>query len=222
MKRLAVVVLMLSVLVFSNVHVSKAESEIPTTYTITCNSITITGAGGEMEPSNGGYVELYDSSTDQYLVEEEFEADYGEPYSVTFYFIGEYEPGDAVELELYDYNGEIYREGTIPPCTNDDEEDDCPIFTDGRLNDCDAGQTAAVYCNDDGSVKVLAIFKGEGYPAFTATEDEIAAVPTHPAKNTLIKSGNGAFLYRLTSGLLQVNRAEDGTGKVYSFRFTCD
>jgi hypothetical protein len=100
-------------------------------------------------------------------------------------------------------------------------QDSCANFSDGRLNKCDAGQTAAVYCKADGSVEVLAIYKGEGYPAFTATTEEIAKVPTHPAKNTLIKSGNGAFLYRLTSGLLQVNRAEDGTGKVYSFRFGC-
>jgi hypothetical protein len=79
-----------------------------------------------------------------------------------------------------------------------------------------------VYCKDDGSVEVKAIFDGKGYPAFIATREEIAKVPTHPAKNTLIKQGNGAFLYRLTSGELQVNRRQDGIpAKEYSFRFTC-
>jgi hypothetical protein len=93
-------------------------------------------------------------------------------------------------------------------------------FTDGRLNCNDAGQTAAIYCKPDGSVEVLAIFEGKGYPAFTASPAEIASVPAKPAKNTLIKQGNGAFLYRLTSGQLQVNRREDGTpAKDYSFRF---
>jgi hypothetical protein len=95
----------------------------------------------------------------------------------------------------------------------------CP-FSDGRLNHCDAGQTAAVYCQSDGSVTVLAIYKSQGYPAFTASVAEIAAVSAKPAKNTLIKQGNGAFLYRLTSGELQVNRRDDGSAaKAYSFRF---
>jgi hypothetical protein len=94
----------------------------------------------------------------------------------------------------------------------------CP-FADGRLNHCDAGQTVAVYCEKDGSVTALAIYANKGYPAFTVTPDEIAQVPIHPAKNTAIKSGNGATLYRLTSGEMQVNRAEDGTGKLYAFRF---
>jgi hypothetical protein len=98
---------------------------------------------------------------------------------------------------------------------------DTCTFTDGRLNCHDAGQTAAVYCESDGSVVGLAIYKGVGYPAFIATKAEIDAVPANPEKNTLIKEGNGAFLYRLTSGQLQVNRAEDGTGKTYSFKFTC-
>jgi hypothetical protein len=95
----------------------------------------------------------------------------------------------------------------------------CPIFTDGRLNNCDPGQTAAVYCQSNGAIEVLAIFNSKGYPAFVATPDEIAKVPAKPSVNTLIKSGNGASLYRLTSGELQVNRAEDGTGKLYRFIF---
>jgi hypothetical protein len=98
---------------------------------------------------------------------------------------------------------------------------DCDVlFHDGRLNNDDAGETFAVYCKADGSVEVMAIYKGEGFLAFVASPAEIAAVPTHPATNTIIKQGKGAFLYRLTSGLLQVNRAEDGTpAKDYSFAF---
>jgi hypothetical protein len=92
-------------------------------------------------------------------------------------------------------------------------------FTDGRLNNCDAGQTAAVYCLADGSVKILAIYKSKGYDALLVTPAEIAKVPAKPAVNTAIKTGNGATLYRLTSGELQVNRAEDVTGKLYSFIF---
>jgi hypothetical protein len=49
---------------------------------------------------------------------------------------------------------------------------------------------------------------------------KIAKVPKNPTVNTVIKSGNGATLYRLMSGELQVNRAEDGTGKMYRFVFS--
>ena len=84
----------------------------------------------------------------------------------------------------------------------------------------DAGETFAVYCQSDGSVKVITIHQdSKGYPAFTASPKEIAAVPNKPAANTAIKSGDGATLYRLTSGQLQLNRAEFGTGKRYSFIF---
>jgi hypothetical protein len=95
----------------------------------------------------------------------------------------------------------------------------CPIFLDGRLNDCDADETAAIYCEADGSVMVMAIWQGKGYDAFSASPDEIALVPKKPTANTAIKSGNGATLYRLMSGQLQVNRAADDTGKLYRFIF---
>jgi hypothetical protein len=92
---------------------------------------------------------------------------------------------------------------------------------DNRLNSvCDApAQTVAVYCEKDGSVTVYAIYASKGYLAFIASPDEIAKVPSKPVKNTLIKQNLGARLYRLTSGELQVNRAEDSTGKDYVFIF---
>ncbi len=79
-----------------------------------------------------------------------------------------------------------------------------PLYYDGRLNDKDGAETAAVYCMGDGSVRVYAL----GTPwfiSFTASHTEIARVPKKPAVNTLIKQGKGAVLYRLTSGELQVN-----------------
>jgi subtilisin-like proprotein convertase family protein len=110
--------------------------------------------------------------------------------------------------------------GSVDTWTLKFQPSTCTLFTDGRLNSCDAGQTAAVYCAADGTVTVLAIWKGEGFPGIVATKAEIDAVPLHPAKNTLIKEGNGVRLYRLTSGKLQVNRASE-KGKDYSFRFSC-
>ncbi len=94
----------------------------------------------------------------------------------------------------------------------------CP-FHDGRLNSCDAGQTAAVYCST-GTVNVYAVdaTTSAGRYAFSASPAEIVKVPFKPAKNTAIKSNLGATLYRLTSGELQVNRLEP-TGKMYAYIF---
>jgi hypothetical protein len=77
-------------------------------------------------------------------------------------------------------------------------------FHDGRENCNDAGQTDAVYCKD-GGVTVYALYKEVGYLAFTVTKAELASFPEKPARNTLIKQGKGAELYRLTSGELQLN-----------------
>jgi hypothetical protein len=96
---------------------------------------------------------------------------------------------------------------------------DCPGFGDGRINRCDAGQTVAIYCMSDGAIMVLNINTGKGSLAFIATRADIDAGSAKPATNTVIKSGNGATLYRLAGGELQVNRPEPETGKMYAYRF---
>lgn len=83
-----------------------------------------------------------------------------------------------------------------------------PIFDDGRLN-MDALETAAIYCLADGSVRVYVPGSPLWTIAFDASPAEIASVATKPLKNTLIKSGKGAFLYRLTSGELQINSSNN-------------
>jgi hypothetical protein len=108
---------------------------------------------------------------------------------------------------------------TICPKDASTHSGPCPLFWDGRLNDCDAGQTAAIYCEGDGSVTIYAIYAGTGYKAFSVSLDEIAQIPTYPQTNTLIKENMGARLYRLTSGWLQLNRVEDGTANDYRFIF---
>src|SRR5260221_10249372 len=78
-------------------------------------------------------------------------------------------------------------------------------FTDGRLNSHDPWETAALFCQPNGNLNVLVIGQPVWTLAFTVTPAAIAAVPKHPAQNTLIKQAHGAALYRLTDGLLQVN-----------------
>ncbi len=92
----------------------------------------------------------------------------------------------------------------------------CP-FTDGRLNNCDADQTAAVYCDGTGGVIIYVVDHGIGYYDYHLT---YAQLNQHPAQshNTLIMDSMGAFLYRLTDGTLQVNRVKPD-GKYYVFRW---
>jgi hypothetical protein len=91
-----------------------------------------------------------------------------------------------------------------------------PIFTDGRLNDNDPGQTAAIYCENKG-ITVYGFYHGISFVAFKASTAEINKVPEHPTVNTLIKQGHGIRLYRLTGGQFQIN-APDG----YVFIWTAD
>jgi len=121
--------------------------------------------------------------------------------------------GDIVRVTVTLDDGEIF---TNYPCGG--SSGTCQSG-DGRLN-CDAAQTVAVYCLSDGSVKILAIdaVTNNGTLAFIASPTEIAKVPAKPTKNTAIKSGMDATLYRLTSGELQVNRNEP-SGKPYVFIF---
>jgi len=99
------------------------------------------------------------------------------------------------------------------------------LFPDSRLNQ-DPGQTVTAYCQNGGgiytggtlSVYTIDPVTSKGVFAFNVTPAEIAAVPAKPAVDTVIKSGSGATLYRLTSGELQLNRPEP-SGKMYAFRF---
>jgi hypothetical protein len=90
-------------------------------------------------------------------------------------------------------------------------------FTDARLNKCDAGQTAAVYC-EKGTLIVYAIYNGKGYLAFKMTKEELDRFPANPERNILIKQIMGVRLYRLSSGELQINRAQN-EGQDYVFRW---
>ena len=81
------------------------------------------------------------------------------------------------------------------------------LFDDGRINNRaeDAAQTAAIYCESDGGVTIWVVRNSVGTFAFTATRQDIDAVPANPAHNTIIKQGFNITLYRLAGGKLQVN-----------------
>jgi hypothetical protein len=83
-----------------------------------------------------------------------------------------------------------------------------PLFSDGRQNHSDAGQTAAVYCGvpNPGDLRVYALYKEVGYLAFTVTKAQLAAGVQKPASPYMIKQGLGAQLWRLPSGDLQIRR----------------
>jgi hypothetical protein len=88
-------------------------------------------------------------------------------------------------------------------------------FNDGRINKyvADDNQTATIYCTKSGGVEIYGFYNGKSYLALRVTKAEIAAVPEHPAQNTLIKEAHGIRLYRLAGGQLQVNAPPLEAGK---------
>jgi hypothetical protein len=107
--------------------------------------------------------------------------------------------------------------GTCPGLPTFDDGNSV-AFNDGRINNTTADQPVSIYCKDDGSITVFAIYDGKGYLAFTATKQELAKYPEHPAQNTLIKEAKGARLYKLTSGEYQVNRTKADNSE-YEYRW---
>jgi hypothetical protein len=97
-----------------------------------------------------------------------------------------------------------------------------PVFSDNRLNNNDAYETAAVYCEGDGSVQVYVTGSPKWILDFTASPADIAKVSTKPSQNTIIKQGNVAALSRLTNGMFQVSapglNPKDGN-YTYSFPY---
>lgn len=77
---------------------------------------------------------------------------------------------------------------------------------DNRVNVYDRAAGVVIYCLPDDTIALYDIdIRGHGALALTATSAEVAAIPTFPGENTLIKANGVIRLYRLTSGELQVN-----------------
>jgi hypothetical protein len=77
-------------------------------------------------------------------------------------------------------------------------------FKDGRLNNRDAGQSAAIYC-ENGGITIYGLYNSQGFIAFKTSKAEIARVSATPSVNTRIKSAKGITLWRLTSGEFEVS-----------------
>lgn len=196
-----------------------------TSYNITCSGFTVSGTSTESSISvsnniwpNGGVV--YPVSGGLYTVTVTFPSPEALGTGIDVQVQGSPSPAGGWDGQLYSYLEEVpcpASYGIAAPKSKGDKPV-CPIYLDGRLNNCDIGENAAIYCTPNGSVEVWAIYNSDGFWAFTASPTEIAAVPKKPATNTLIKQGLGARLYRLTSGQLQLSRATD-KGRDYSFVF---
>ena len=100
-------------------------------------------------------------------------------------------------------------------CDQDCCEIDCDVpppaicyNTDGRENSiCDnATETAALYCNEDGSMTMRGyVTPPQLWPiVFTVSRDMIEQVGS-PSVDTLLGQGNGIRLYRLVGGGFQIN-----------------
>jgi len=103
----------------------------------------------------------------------------------------------------------------VPPAPS------APICTnvDGRVNILcyDEAQTAAIYCNADGSITVRGyVTPPNPWPiAFTISKTKIETVGV-PSTNTPLGDGMGITLYRLAGGGFQVNApGQHGTEYVW-------
>jgi hypothetical protein len=140
---------------------------------------------------------------------------------------GNYTAPSAGIYEVYGFADNDYDTGLLTiTCSGSaggdavDHAKLCP-FTDGRVNDCTAGETAAIYCTAEGDFQVYGLLNGKGFLAMVVSKAEIAAVPEYPKQNTLIKEAFGIRLYRLTSGQLQINSpASEADKPDYVFRWT--
>lgn len=125
-------------------------------------------------------------------------------------------------FELFDF-GQIYGNTelylvTIPAPT--EQSASCPVFYDGRINNCDAAAPVVVYPYQDESGDGLEIYDTDGNQILIVTADEIALVGDSPAENTLIADIDRLNLrvYRLSSGEFQV-MASQYNGKTYVLIF---
>lgn len=82
-------------------------------------------------------------------------------------------------------------------------------FSEGPIKHYAGQETAIVYCNARGNLNVWLASHAPGYFPFTATKDELVSVSPRPAQDTLIKSDVGVALYRLPTGKVQINAAND-------------
>lgn len=91
----------------------------------------------------------------------------------------------------------------------------CPVFFDGRINNCDTGNKIVIYGHDYETGRGLLITDTEGNNLLLVSPEQIAAVAECPDTNTLIASGGGVSVYRLARTCeFQVNAAA-ADGKTY-------
>jgi hypothetical protein len=82
-------------------------------------------------------------------------------------------------------------------------------IADGRLNSGDLAAPVIVYPDGDGGVKFYMLDEnGDGQMVLHVTAEQIAAIASPPAANTLIAEGAGIAFYRLATGEFQVNMGE--------------
>ncbi|MCC6616148.1 MAG: hypothetical protein IT320_21940 [Anaerolineae bacterium] len=114
-----------------------------------------------------------------------------------------------------------------------DEEENVPTISDGRVNSWDIAAPVVVYCTfeypnpDDvnaGVFDTIELWGATGEDEFqlvaTVTADEIEAAGVDAESSTVLTSAFGYSLYRAADGSFTVAAAPDAEGKVYSFNWS--
>lgn len=91
----------------------------------------------------------------------------------------------------------------------------CPVFFDGRINDCDTGNWIVIFGHDYGSGRGLLITDTEGNNLLQISPEQIAGVVECPDSNTLIASGGGVSVYRLAGTCNYQVNGSAADGKTY-------
>jgi hypothetical protein len=80
------------------------------------------------------------------------------------------------------------------------------VIPDGRLNRFDVAAPVIIYPDGSGGVDFYVLDEnGDGQMVLHVTAEQIAAIASPPAANTLIAEGAGIAFYRLATGEFQVN-----------------
>lgn len=98
----------------------------------------------------------------------------------------------------------------------------CPVFFDGRINNCDTASPIAVYPHDVNGETGLIIYGVDGEILLIISPQQLANVDDNPENPILIVEENGVTLYRIPgddSGQWQIN-APQYNGKIYVLIFS--
>jgi hypothetical protein len=177
-------------------------------------SVVVTHIGGPYHSAHTSAME-WETATDDGDFDQSFELGVGETTTLTA-SDDSFVAGAVVFIE--NESDELIT-GVVDEITVTCTSGGPTVFNDGRLNNRDYWESAAVYC-EDGGITVYGYHHEWGsFLAFKISKAQLAKYPAKPASNILIIEKYGIRLYKLSSGEYQINAATNDPGKQYVYRW---